>query len=364
MAPNYFSCDICKTSIGLQDPRIHCLDSDCPDYDLCAKCAVSGRHSGTHSVRHRTQVFETSGGGGLVPVLSSARIIYDDVPAHPSAGTLSVQATYAPSSPPPLPPRRFSGVPTHQSTSSVSRLPSVGAGGYSPGGWAPFFTVDMAPTPVFVKLMTAILAYLDTGRTGHLVPEAFSRFLDDQAYIGEANTWKANLIPQVGQVMEDVADAALKRVYDLFSIEYILRPRPRNPNAPVDDLTRQLQALGTAPPASVSGGLMPLMTLKGFIDITTVEMLSDPSAEWGSISRAVKVYDLPEVRAWGDIPRSVLPDEPDPRMKARVARATAVSREQGARELEAAQVRAMFQAQASQNVLDLFDDRRHYYTYR
>ncbi|KAJ6451362.1 hypothetical protein C8R47DRAFT_1030825 [Mycena vitilis] len=360
MAPTHFFCDVCKTSIELQDPRIHCLD--CPDYDLCAKCALSGRHSDTHSVGHRTQVLKTSGGGAVAPALSSARIIYDEVPAP--AGISSVQAGYAPASPPPLPPRRFSGVPAHQSISNVSTLSSVGTGGHSPGGWAPFFTVDMSPTPVFVKLMTAILAYLDTGRTGHLVPEAFSRFLDDQAYIGEANTWKSNLIPQVGQVTEDVADAALKRVYDLFSIEYILRPRPRNPNATVDDLTRQLQALGQAPPASVSGGLMPLITLKGFIDITTVEMLSDPSAEWGSICRAVKAYDLPEVRAWGDVPRSVLPDEPDPRMKARVARATALSREQGARELEAAQVRAMFQAQASQNVIDLFDDRRYYYTYR
>ncbi|KAJ7611890.1 hypothetical protein DFH06DRAFT_1147438 [Mycena polygramma] len=309
----------------------------------CVRNAQLAADIATHSVGHRTQVFKTSGGGAVAPVLSSARILYDEVPANASAGTSSVQATYAPASPPPLPPRRFSGVPTHQSSSSVSTLSSAGAVGNSAVGWGPFLTVEMAPTPVFVKLMTAILAYLDTGRTGHLVPEAFSRFLDDQAYLGEANTcsspstkifafsliWpgKANLIPQVGQVTEDVADAALKR----------------------------LQALGTAPPASVSGGLMPLMTLKGFIDTTTVEMLSDPSAEWGSISRAVKAYNLPEVRAWGDVPRSVLPDEPDPRMKTRVAWATA--REQGARELEAAQVRAMFQAQASQNAVDLLDDR-------
>ncbi|KAJ6505677.1 hypothetical protein C8R47DRAFT_1192355 [Mycena vitilis] len=344
MAPNYFSCDVCKSSIGLQDPRIHCLD--CPDYDLCAKCAVSGRDSGTHSVGHRTQVFKTSGGGALAPVLSSATIFYG--------------ATSA--SPPPLPPRHFPGTP--QSTSSISTLSSVASSTYTAVGWAPFFTMDMSPTPVFVQLMTSILAYLDTGRTGHLVPEAYSRFLDDQAYVGGANTWKAGLIPRAGQITEDIADMALKRAFDLFSIEYILRPRPRNPNATVDDLTRQLQAMGTTPPASVSGGMMPLLTLKGFMDITAIEMLCDPSTEWGSMARVVRSYDLPEVQAWGELPRSVLPDQPDPRMKARVARATTVSRNQGAQALEASRVRLMLQAQGEQNALDLLDDRRYYYTYR
>ncbi|KAJ7658173.1 hypothetical protein DFH06DRAFT_1327459 [Mycena polygramma] len=224
--------------------------------------------------------------------------------------------------------------------------------------------MDMSPTPVFVQLMTSILAYLDTGRTGHLVPEAYSRFLDDQAYIGEANTWKAGLIPRACQITEDIADMALKRAYDLFSIEHILRPRPRNPNATGDDLTRQLQAMGTAPPASVSGGMMPLLTLKGFMDITAIEMLCDPSTEWGSMARVVQAYDLPEVQAWGELPRSVLPDQPDPRMKARVARATTVSRDQGAQALEASRTRLMLQAQGEQNAMDLLDDRRYYYTYR
>jgi hypothetical protein len=46
----------------------------------------------------------------------------------------------------------------------------------------------MDPTPVFTQLLDAIFVYLDTGRTGYLVPEAYSRFLIDQGYVGQENT--------------------------------------------------------------------------------------------------------------------------------------------------------------------------------
>jgi hypothetical protein len=146
----------------------------------------------------------------------------------------------------------------------------------------------------------------------------------------------------VGKTAEDVADAEHRRVCDLFNIEYVLRPRP----------------------GSAVGGMMLLLSLKGFIDITTIELLCDPPSEWASLSRAIRLYDLPAVRGWGDLPRSVLPEGPDARMKARVAQATAVSQQQGETVLAALRVEQMFQAQAAQNVIDLFDDRRYYYTYR
>ncbi|KAF8212770.1 hypothetical protein K438DRAFT_1957377 [Mycena galopus ATCC 62051] len=359
MAPTYFSCDVCKTCIRLTDPRIHCLD--CADYDLCANCAVGERVTGTHVLAHRTRIFKISGGGAVDPVPSSAVIVHREINDIPAPLPTLMSPSHPSLSPPPLP-RRPSGVPTSQTSSSVSTLASVGASGYiqpytppqpymapasvSPqssmtSGWGPFFAEDMSPSPAFMKLMSSILAYLDTDRTGYLVPEAYSRFLDDQAYAGEGNVWKANLVARRGQTKEDTADKALKHVYDLFSIEYSLRPRP----------------------ASSCGGMMPLLTLKGFMDITAVEMLCDPSTEWGSISRVIKAYDLPSVQGWGDLPRTVLPEEPHPQMKARVARVTAVSREQDKRALEAVRVRTMLQAQGEQNALDLLDDRRYYYTY-
>ncbi|KAJ7828925.1 hypothetical protein B0H14DRAFT_3718272 [Mycena olivaceomarginata] len=359
MAPTYFSCDVCKTRIGLKDPRIHCLD--CADYDLCANCAVGERVTGTHVLVHRTRVFKISGGDALDAVPSSAVIVYMEVNHVPVPLPAPVSPSHTSPSPPPLP-RRLSEASTHRASSGVSTLSLVGASAYtqlytppqpytapasvSPqppmaSGWGPFFAEDMSPSPVFMQLMSSILAYLDTGRTGHLVPEAYSRFLDDQAYVADGNAWKKNLVAGKGQTKEDTADKALKRVYDLFSIEYILHPRP----------------------VSSCGGMMPLLTLKGFMDITAVEMLCEPSTEWGNISRVIKAYDLPSVQGWGDLPRSVLPEEPHPQMTARVARVTAVSREQGKRALEAVRVRTMLQAQGEQNALDLLDDRRYYYTY-
>ncbi|KAJ7137511.1 hypothetical protein C8R43DRAFT_1019559 [Mycena crocata] len=331
-----FSCDGCSKSIPATDPRIQCVD--CENYDLCSNCAVGERFTGTHTAAHRTRVFKISGGGRQAAVPSSIAIVYGGGPP------VATPATNRTSIPPPLPSRQ-SNSSGNTSTSSPTQMVA---------GWGPFFYADMSPTPVFSQLMHTIMTYLDTGRTGHLVPEAFSKFLDDQGYVGGANVWKANLIERGGKTKEDVADVELRRVFDLFSIEYILHPRPRGSN----DLAGQFQGM------TVSGGTMPLLTLKGFMDITAVEMLCDPSAEWGNLSRALKVYDIPALRGWGAVPRTILPEGPDPRMKAQVARATEVSRQQGQRDIEASRVRLMLEQQGQQNAMDLLDDRRYYYTYR
>lgn len=160
-----------------------------------------------------------------------------------------------------------------------------------------------------------------------------------------------------------MADAALKRAYDLFSIEYILNPRARDPNAPVDALTRQIQSLGLATvlPPSVSGGMMPLLTRKGFVDITAVEVLCDPSKHWGAFARMLALYDLPAMRAWGALPRSVLPEEADARMLKRVVQIQEFAKEQAERELKAVYVQKKLQAQGQAAALDLISDRRYYY---
>jgi hypothetical protein len=57
---------------------------------------------------------------------------------------------------------------------------------------------------------------------------------------------------------------------------------------------------------------MPLLTRRGFIDITSLEVLADPSKEWGNLSRAIRKYNLPRYKGWGDLPRGVFPDYPNP----------------------------------------------------
>ncbi|KAJ6520716.1 hypothetical protein DFH09DRAFT_1193920 [Mycena vulgaris] len=405
MAIMFFSCDGCSRSIASSAPRIHCLD--CADYDLCADCAVGEQFTHTHDATHRTRVFKMSGGGRQEPVVSVTVIVYAGAqpanpipppPAIPMAAPAPPPASPSPSPSPPLPPvpHRVSMPPPlpqrPSSSSGVSTLSSVGvsshtmpprdeappysappyavpseAGGVSshtmpprneqpayvppphaapppaapppaapPNAWGSFFLDDMSPTPVFVHLMTAFFTYLDTGRTGYLVPEAYSRFLSDQGYVGQENTWAANLTRHGAKSKEAVADAALRRVFDLFSIEYTLRPRARGSAA------------------------MPLLTLDGFIAISSIEMLCDPSAHWGNLSRVLRLYGLPGLPAL-PLPRTVLPETAEARMLDKVARVTQFSREQGQRELAAVVARTRMQELGRQNALDLIDGPRYYY---
>jgi hypothetical protein len=44
-----FSCGICKKR-PIFGPRYHCLDSDCPDFDMCQTCMDGGSHATSHQV--------------------------------------------------------------------------------------------------------------------------------------------------------------------------------------------------------------------------------------------------------------------------------------------------------------------------
>ncbi|KAJ7899901.1 hypothetical protein B0H13DRAFT_2518157 [Mycena leptocephala] len=364
MTPNYFSCDVCSSKISVKTAHIHCLD--CEDYDMCAACALNERTEGTHLLAHRTRVFKVSGGGGHAPVPSATTIVYSGpdtaLDVVPALADLSIHASgYG------------VGVAALEGTSTASTLSSVGVSAYTTPAaidqqpiytlpvaytppapasaplepatrWGPFFLEDLTPNPAF---RTANERHPDLPRHR---PHGLPRPRGLLSLPGRTRptsgittaVWKHNLVARRSKSKEDVADAALKHVYDLHSIEYVLRPRS----------TRTASNSNTMPP----------LTLKGLMDLTTLEMLSDPSTEWGSISRVINMYDLPAVRGWGTLPRSVLPDVPDPRVTERVARVLAAEAAEHDRRLEASRAKLMLQAQGEQNALDLLDDRR--YTYR
>ncbi|KAF8217716.1 hypothetical protein K438DRAFT_1795525 [Mycena galopus ATCC 62051] len=230
-----------------------------------------------------------------------------------------------------MPPRDNSRPQTPRMISSPQAAPP-GPPPPPPIAWGPFFDADMSPTPVFMELINAIFTYLDTQRTGNLTPEVYSRFLINQGYVGNQNIWHSNLVASLGKTKEENADAALKRAFDLFGIQYVLRPRVREATSPPADVKQQLQSFGASfaralSPAAPVGGAMPLLTRVGFLSITSVEVLCDPSRHHTGLARIVQMYDLSPVRAWGALPRGVLPDEADPRMLARIARVQAAARE-------------------------------------
>jgi hypothetical protein len=107
------------------------------------------------------------------------------------------------------------------------------------------------------------------------------------------------------------------------------------PNNDVDKLT---SSFANFMPSSVkaafnvpspSGGMMPMLTLKGFIDITAVEVLGDPSKGYLDLNRALRAYGLQIWRERGDIPRNCLPDFSPPSVQARINRVHAEAARKG-----------------------------------
>ncbi|KAJ6564744.1 hypothetical protein B0H19DRAFT_1068263 [Mycena capillaripes] len=83
-------CDVCGTGIPAQHPRVGCLI--CPDYDLCAVCALGRDHfAGEHTSAHSTAIFLTSGGRNRPPVISQTGISYG--PNSPSTLNTRLQSS-------------------------------------------------------------------------------------------------------------------------------------------------------------------------------------------------------------------------------------------------------------------------------
>jgi hypothetical protein len=156
-----------------------------------------------------------------------------------------------------------------------------------------------------------------------------------QADLDFTNAGNSSLVASMGKTKEECADAALKRAFDLFGIQYILRPRARDAPSPPADVKSQFQSLSASfaraiSPATPAAG-MPLLTRTGFLNITAVEVLCDPARHYTGLAHVVQMYESglgAVVRGWGTpLPRGVLPDEPDPRMLARIARVQAAVKE-------------------------------------
>ncbi len=147
-----------------------------------------------------------------------------------------------------------------------------------------------------------------------------------------------------GQSKETMADKALRNAYDLFSIEHVLKERPASSK------TRMYSLIGAkvTPAGGSSASKMPLLTLKGFIEISTVEILCDPSREWGNLQRALKRYKLTK---FASMPRHVLPEDADPRMQQRVHIVSQFAK------MRDEQLMVMDES----NAIDLVDDRRFCY---
>jgi hypothetical protein len=141
--------------------------------------------------------------------------------------------------------------------------------------------------------MQAFFSHFDN-RSGYITPEAYTAFLTACGNPDSQNTWKnafnsAN--PALGGSRESQADAALKRAFDSFGVEHHLLTRP--PSGP----------FANNPPNG-----MPVLTLNGFITITTFETLFDPNKGHSDLNRAMRALNLQILREKGELPRWTLPE--------------------------------------------------------
>ncbi|KAG6864080.1 hypothetical protein C0991_000289 [Blastosporella zonata] len=174
----------------------------------------------------------------------------------------------------------------------------------------------MSPTPTYTTLLNDIFSYLDPQNTGLLLPETLSRLMDDLGYPINENPWKQGLTSATtNQPSLANADKALKNVFDLCSIEHRALQRPKGDSTP-----------------------MPAITRKGLVDFFVIDVLCEPSVQWGNISRLLRKYHLPRYVGWGDLPKTVVPAIPDQATLDRVAGIVAFMRDRAEKERGEAQL--------------------------
>lgn len=253
-------------------------------------------------------------------------------------------------------------------------------------GWLPFFRDDMSPTPTFLTLINDIFTYLDPANNGNLEPEILSQLQDDMGMPAKENACKHIISLRINHVIdthrlfpftgksalqeskESNADKSLKSIFDMFSIEHVLllRTRPVIQLAGVGNSAAGFaRSFRNAVVPQVSHqGPMPAITRRGFIELFTINQLSEPSTEWAALSRALRKYQLPKYAAWGDIPRHVLPEMPHPGMVQRVENIKSYALQKSLEAVEAARANAMTRARGRQAALDILGNTRTEYVYR
>ncbi|KAI1388583.1 uncharacterized protein F4822DRAFT_250753 [Hypoxylon trugodes] len=231
--------------------------------------------------------------------------------------------------------------------------------------WGPLSHPDGTATPLMEALLAAFFACLDPQRTGTITPEALSSFLEVNGFTTEDNICmcaysccltihnanahiinrkgKSNLKPSIMFQPQDLADYELKAACEAWFFEH--RVAVRSPGR-----------------AQLPYGGMPLLTLRGFTDMISVEHAGDPERGWRGTNAALRYYGIWRDR--GPLPRDCLLSGPDMpgELRRRIEQAGVRSRKTAAERLEANRVRLALQAQGRRHAEEISGD--YYYVRR
>ncbi|KAL6236666.1 hypothetical protein BDW75DRAFT_229317 [Aspergillus navahoensis] len=375
-----YKCTFCNEPIQPTRPRLSCA-SCIPRMTLCANCYVVQNYPPQHQddESHSISLHIQS---GFLPVpppppprvqpVSRSLSAYA-VPSRRPVSTANACSDVPPRKPPrptkseteirsevedverrpPTPPLRALDPEQQQRTPdqeppeySKQPLPTA-------RGWTPLLTEEMKPSPSFTRMMEELFQHLDPQRTGLLSPEVYSQYIE------------ACGAPANHNIYRELTDH-----FTAYSVDFTLHPRtPPSTPSPLNPLSylppSQRATLSPFMPQipSVSGGQKPMLSLRGFTELSHISVLLNPSPAWGQLSRVIKAYRIPVWLEWGDLPRDMLPLGPYQPEVERVRVLLEGARANAEEELDALHARLKMEERGMQHALDLVDDRVWVYRY-
>ncbi|KAL4940036.1 hypothetical protein BDV06DRAFT_230665 [Aspergillus oleicola] len=396
-----YKCTSCNELIQTTKARLSCA-SCTPRLTLCANCYVVQDYPPQHQAdgdgSHEVELHRHS---GFLPV---------PPPPPPRAQPVrSMSTSFRPSYGPPqrrptaagysysdVPPRK---PPRPVKTENRNETEEAGGGATSPlpsgppgpsressqqqsieqtyqqqtqrtaSGWTALLNEDMKPSRSLTRIVEELFDHLDPQGTGLLSPEVYSEYLEACGAPYNHNIWKASHAKTANVHGYDMADRELTDHFTAYSVDFALRPRtpPSSPiSSPLDPLSylpaSQRNIISrfmpsSAPIPSLSGGQKPMLSLRGFSDLTLISILLNPSAAWTQLNRVIQAFSISAWKEWGDLPRDVLPLAPHQPEVERVRVLLEGARANAEREVDTVHARLKLEQKGRQNALDLLDDR-------
>ncbi|KAL4807862.1 hypothetical protein BDV18DRAFT_159072 [Aspergillus unguis] len=224
-------------------------------------------------------------------------------------------------------------------------------------GWTFLLDEDMKPSASLNRLVEELFRHLDPQRTGFLNPEVYSSYIEACGAPESHNIWKYSYRSSNNNY--DIADRELTDHFTAYSVDFALRPRTpsptQNPSNPLSFLPSTISNL--IPRTSVSGNQKPMLSQRGFADLTLCSILLNPSSAWGQLNRAMRAFKIPIWIECGELPRDMLPLAPWQPEVERVRILLEGARMKAEEEVDALHARLKMEQKGRQAALDLLDDR-------
>ncbi|KAH6693319.1 hypothetical protein BKA61DRAFT_683844 [Leptodontidium sp. MPI-SDFR-AT-0119] len=167
---------------------------------------------------------------------------------------------------------------------SPPQPPSLGSTSDEPAPpeWPLLFNESRA-TPLGEDFLGSVFKCLDTNSIGLLSPEQYSAFLATRSL---NETFEDNQFQS--------ADSELRNFYTKFGIAHILYERASDPQTGMHYLVPPSPIAATSVPLlpPLTEANTPMLTLQGFIDIMTMDVLRDPPAGWKLICQMARYYGV------------------------------------------------------------------------